>query len=293
MHSSRWYEHTYCFSLEADEPIVAADLRRSLTGMATDKTTLHALIRACILRISLEMVRLVVCSLVGMALFERLAIRILLNAEDTEDGTFNDRRLFCHGLPARDRGLGKAPQFNIPVAGRTYLVCTPAVNNEPLDESGHSLCRGSRCRAIPTQHSADRSPTRHRKSRQHTQRDVSRLSIALKPTQDSRHRLLPRHGPPGRSMSAPGLFRNSAYIPTRTQGSRRTLHSQQNRDRAFFGNAEHNRGHRPSGTARERERHLAEFAVRECDSCAGCCRESALLREKGTFLSFCGPRPTR
>jgi hypothetical protein len=93
VHSSRWYEHTYCFSLEADEPIVAADLRRSLTGMATDKTTLHALIRACILRISLEMVRLVVCSLVGMAFFERLAIRILLNAEDTEDGTFTDRRL--------------------------------------------------------------------------------------------------------------------------------------------------------------------------------------------------------
>jgi hypothetical protein len=62
----------------------------SLVWLLIKLPTLRALIRACILRISLEMVRLIVCSLVGMAFFERLAIRILLNAED---GTFTDRRL--------------------------------------------------------------------------------------------------------------------------------------------------------------------------------------------------------
>jgi hypothetical protein len=46
---------------------------------ATDETTLHTLIRAYILRIASEMVRLVVCSLFGMAVFALLLIRILLS----------------------------------------------------------------------------------------------------------------------------------------------------------------------------------------------------------------------
>lgn len=182
---------------------------------------------------------------------------------------------FCHSLLAQDRGLGEAFQWPV----RAYLVCTSAVNNEFLEESGVVLSGHSHsllCRSF--------SYTAQEVSPTYSKRRTTPI-YHLKATQKSRHRrLLPHHGPPGRSLPAPGFLDNSAYIPTRAQGCQRTVHGQQNRDRAHSRNAEHIKGHRPSGTAREREWQLAELAVRECDSCTGCCRESALLRERGTFI---------
>ena len=40
-----------------------------------------------------------------------------------------------HGRPTRDRGLGKAPFSTYQWPGRTYLVCSRAVNNESLEGS--------------------------------------------------------------------------------------------------------------------------------------------------------------
>ena len=58
-----------------------------------------------------------------------------MNRAQKTEATYVPWTVLCHGLPTQDRGLGRAPLSTFQWPGRTYLVCSRAVNNESLEGS--------------------------------------------------------------------------------------------------------------------------------------------------------------